>query len=190
MWRCSARNIIKDQERVTHSQPIRVEVSGRPLPLVQNERQVINVGLGQDAELLVNFCSDPPPRKLVWEWGSLSLEQGEERGRFTASKAEPGHKKDCFSATLKILGVERPDERTYLLMIDNGSGILRLAVRLSIKDPVSMVTVLAISISVLVIIVFCCICTVAMRRRHSCCFTRKRHFQPTDNIRLGNFNAK
>ena len=183
MWRCSARNTIKGHERVTHSQPIRVEVSGRPLPLVQNERLEVSAGLGQDVQLLVNFCSDPPPRRLVWQWGSLSLEGGDQRGRFTASKPEPGHKTDCFSAVLSILGVERPDERTYLLTTDNGSGVLRSAVKLSITDPVSMVTVLAISISLLVIIVFCCICTVAMKRRHSCCFTRKQHFPPADNIR-------
>ena len=185
MWRCTARNIIKGQERVTHSQPIRIEVSGRPLPLVQDGRQphTVHVSLGQEAELEVRFCSDPPPRKMTWEWGSLSLDEGQFRGRFTASKAEAGSKKDCYVSKLSIQGVERPDERTYLLLIDNGSGILRSAVRLSVKDPVSMVTVLAISISVLVIIVFCCICTMAMRKRHACCFRRKQHFHQHDNIR-------
>ena len=79
--------------------------------------------------------------------------------------------------------MQRPDERSYLLVVDNGSGVLRAAARLAIRDPVSMVTVLALSISLLVIIVICCACTVAMRRRHVCCFGKKQHFHQHDNIR-------
>ena len=183
-WRCTARNIIKGQERVTNSQEIRIEVSGRPLPLLASHKPTVEVALGQDAMLAVSFCADPPPRSLTWEWGSLSLEDGQFRGRFTSLKTEPNTKKNCYTCRLEIRSVERPDERTYYLLIDNGSGVLRSGVRLSVKDPVSMVTVLAISISVLVIIVFCCICTVAMRRRRSCCFRRKQHFHQHDNIRF------
>ena len=47
-------------------------------------------------QVAVSFCSDPPPRRLAWQWGSLSLEEGQFRGRFTALKAEPGHKKVCY----------------------------------------------------------------------------------------------
>ena len=126
MWRCTARNIIKGQERVTHSQPLRLEVSGRPLPLISpSVKSEASVALGDDAVLSVSFCSDPPPRSLIWEWGSLSLEEGQFRGRFSALKAELGARKDCFECKLEIRGVERPDERTYYLVIDNGSGVLR-----------------------------------------------------------------
>ena len=183
MWRCTARNTIKGNERVTHSEPLRLEVSGRPLPLVASNQPELHVALGKDAELAVNYCSAPPPLKLTWEWANTSLAEGDFQGRFTSLKSEPGKRKDCYKSRLVIRGILRTDETTYSLVIDNGSGILRSGVRLAVKDPVSMVTVLALSISVLVIIVFCCICTAAMRRRHVCCFRRKEHFQQHD-IRL------
>ena len=184
LWRCSATNIIKGQERRNHSDTIRLEVSGRPLPsaLASGEKRGQAVAVGEEATLALQFCSDPPPRLLSWEWGSLKLEEARTRGRFSASKIISGARKDCYSAELTVSNVGRHDERTYYLLVDNGSGSMRLGARLTVSDPVSMVTVLAISISLLVIIVFCCICTVAMRRRHTCCFTEKRDIH-TDNIR-------
>ena len=181
MWRCTARNIIKGNERVTHSEPIRLEVSGRPLPLVASDRQrVIQAGLGKEAELAVSYCADPPPLRLTWEWGNMSLAEGGFQGRFTSLKSESDKRRDCYRSRLVIRGIQRSDEATYSLVIDNGSGILKSGVKLVVKDPVSMVTVLALSISVLVIIVICCICTAAMRRRHVCCFRRKEHFHQHD----------
>ena len=180
MWRCSARNKIKGNERVTHSEPLRLEVSGRPLPLVASNQPLIHAALGKEAELAVNYCADPPPLRLTWEWANMSLAEGGFQGRFTSLKSEPDRRRDCYRSRLVIRGIQRSDEATYSLVIDNGSGILRSSVKLAVKDPVSMVTVLALSISVLVIIVICCICTAAMRRRHVCCFRRKEHFHQHD----------
>ena len=186
LWRCSARNRIKGQERRNHSETVRIEVSGRPLAraLVQGETRGLAVAVGEEATLQLQFCSDPPPRQLAWEWGSLRLEEGRARGRFRAAQRVSAPRKDCYKAELTVQDVARPDERTYFLQVDNGSGSLRLGAQLTVSDPVSMVTVLAVSISLLVIIVFCCICTAAMRRRHTCCFTEKRDLH-TDNIRSG-----
>ena len=186
LWRCSARNTIKGQERRNHSETVRIEVSGRPLAraLVQGETRGVAVAVGEEAVLQLQFCSDPPPRQLAWEWGSLRLEEGRARGRFSASQRISVKRKDCYRAELTVREVARADERTYFLQVDNGSGTMRLGARLVVSDPVSMVTVLAVSISLLVIIVFCCICTAAMRRRHTCCFTEKRDLH-TDNIRSG-----
>ena len=185
LWRCSGRNIIKGQERRNHSDTIKIEVSGRPLArvLAQGETRGTAVAVGEEAKLSLQFCSDPPPRQLAWHWGSLRLEEGRTRGRFSASQRISATRKDCYRAELSVRDVARPDERTYYLQVDNGSGTMRLGAQLTVSDPVSMVTVLAISISLLVIIVFCCICTVAMRRRHTCCFTEKRDIH-TDNIRI------
>ena len=77
MWRCTARNNIKGNERVTHSEPVRLEVSGRPLPLESSDRQrVIQAGLNKEAELAVSYCADPPPLRLTWEWANMSLAEG------------------------------------------------------------------------------------------------------------------
>ena len=77
MWRCTARNKIKGNERVTHSEPVRLEVSGRPLPLEASDRQrVIQAGLNKEAELAVSYCADPPPLRLTWEWANMSLAEG------------------------------------------------------------------------------------------------------------------
>ena len=184
LWRCSAKNIIKGQERRNHSDTIKLEVSGRPLPsaLTREEGRGVTVSVGEEASLALEFCSDPPPRSLSWEWGSLSLQEGRERGRFSALERVRGKRKDCYTAELVVRSVARPDQRTYFLLVDNGSGSMRLGAQLTVSDPVSMVTVLAISISLLVILVFFCICIVAMRRRHTCCFSEKRDI--TDNIRI------
>ena len=102
LWRCSARNTIKGQERRNHSETVRIEVSGRPLAraLVQGETRGVAVAVGEEAVLQLQFCSDPPPRQLAWEWGSLRLEEGRARGRFSASQRISVKRKDCYRADL------------------------------------------------------------------------------------------
>ena len=50
LWRCSGRNLIKGQERRNHSDTIKIEVSGRPLPraLAQGERREVAVSVGEE----------------------------------------------------------------------------------------------------------------------------------------------
>jgi len=43
---------------------------------------------GGVAMMNVLFCSNPPPSKAIWEWGSLQLEAGYPMGRFKADKVQ------------------------------------------------------------------------------------------------------
>ena len=68
LWRCTARNTIKGHERVTHSQPIRVEVSGRPLPIPAPATKTggeAAAQLGEDAEVSCDWLLNI---KLVSDW--------------------------------------------------------------------------------------------------------------------------
>ena len=63
--------MIKGRERIIYSEDISVAISGRPLAMVGFLERDQGFGLGQDARLEVAFCSDPRPRAVRWEWGSL-----------------------------------------------------------------------------------------------------------------------
>jgi len=184
LWRCSAFNIIKGRERKVHSEVLRIGVSGKPLPMAlkleeRSSRSYISP-LGQEAVLSVSFCSDPPPRKLRWEWGSLKLGKGQSRGRFSVPELDPEKKKDCYSSKLQIENAASQDERTYYLVAENDRGVLRSGVRLSVRDPISMVTVIGIAISGLLLIVLLLLLLVFARRSRRCCFKDKKHYEPHD----------
>lgn len=44
----------------------------------------VQVEKGEDALIQVMFCSDPRPLRTTWEWGSLQLEAGNDKGRYVA----------------------------------------------------------------------------------------------------------
>lgn len=44
----------------------------------------MQVEKGEDALIQVMFCSDPRPLRTTWEWGSLQLEAGNDKGRYVA----------------------------------------------------------------------------------------------------------
>ena len=184
LWRCSAFNIIKGETRKAHSQVLRVGVSGRPL--LQSDRpkaeprSLYKAQLKDRADLEVTFCSDPPPTKVRWEWGSLALEQGKSRGRLSVSDLKPVERKDCYASRLSFDPVTTDDARTYYLVAENDRGELRNGVKLSVTDPISMVTVIAIAVSCLVLITFSLVCMVCSQKYRRCCFSDKGHFEPQD----------
>ena len=77
-------NNILGRERKITSEPIKVEVVGKPqvLPFKANFKQ--DFPLHSDAVIKASFCSDPKPRNLKWQWGSLLLTEGklQKRGSF------------------------------------------------------------------------------------------------------------
>jgi len=184
LWRCSAFNEIKGKERKVHSEVLRIGVSGKPLPMAlkleERNGHSYMAPLGQEAVLSVAFCSDPPPRKLRWEWGSLKLDQGQSRGRFSVPELDPDKKKDCYSSKLHIDKAGSQDERTYYLVAENDRGVLRSGVRLTVRDPISMATVIGIAISGLLLIVLILLLIVFARRSRRCCFNDKGDYEPHD----------
>ena len=69
-------NNVLGRERKITSEPIKVEVVGKPqvLPFKANFKQ--DFPLHSDAVIKASFCSDPKPRNLKWQWGSLLLTGG------------------------------------------------------------------------------------------------------------------
>ena len=72
---CEAVNKIGGERRAAQSEPVKIEVAGAPQVARAAVGQV-TVTSGGDAELEVEFCSDPLPQKNTWEWGSVVLPAG------------------------------------------------------------------------------------------------------------------
>ena len=183
LWRCSASNTIKGEVRTQHSPVLRVGVSGKPLiqtGRTLEPRSLFEGRLKEKTDLEVVFCSDPPPSKVHWEWGSVQLEQGKRRGRISVSDLQPSDRKDCYASKISFDPVTSEDARTYYLVAENERGELRNGVKLSVTDPISMVAVVGIAVSCAVIILFLLTCIVCSKKYSKCCFKDKGRFQPQD----------
>ena len=167
LWRCVAWNTIKGEMRRVNSQVLRVGVSGKPLVRTDRlvePRSLFEATLKESADLKVVFCADPPPRRVRWEWGSMALEQGRQRGRISVSELEPADRKDCYTSQISFNPVSAEDSRTYYLVAENERGELRSGVKLSVTDPVSMATVIGIAVSCLFLVSFLLICIVCSQK--------------------------
>ena len=183
LWRCLAHNTIKGDRRQEQSPVLRVGVSGKPLlysGLEPELRSLHQARLKENAEMKIGFCSDPPPSRVRWEWGSVQLEQGGTRGRISVSDLKPSERKDCYTSTITFNPVTSEDARTYYLVAENERGELRNGVKLTVTDPISMGAVIGIAVSCLVLISFLLVCIVCSRKHRSCCFKDTGTFQPQD----------
>ena len=73
-YRCVATNTIGGQTREIQSDLIRLDVTGPP----QISSQVSKAEgiLGDQAQLQVEFCSDPGPIRNTWQWDQVILPSG------------------------------------------------------------------------------------------------------------------
>jgi hypothetical protein len=55
LWRCTAHNIIKGEERRVHSQVLRLGVTGRPLVMAAETKDVQQASLLEDKSIEVNI---------------------------------------------------------------------------------------------------------------------------------------
>ncbi len=53
LWRCTASNTIKGDERLVHSEVLRLGVSGRPLVLTEAAKEVQHASLQEDKDIEV-----------------------------------------------------------------------------------------------------------------------------------------
>ena len=65
-YRCVATNTIGGQTREIQSDLIRLDVTGPPQ--ISTEVSKAEGVLGEEAELQVEFCSDPGPIRNTWQW--------------------------------------------------------------------------------------------------------------------------
>lgn len=177
---CIASSVISGQTLEDRSQPIIVEVVGAPQVLRYTVERNVQVEKGQDAVIQIVFCSDPRPSSTSWEWGSLRLEAGNGRGRYVAENLAQDAREDCYSARLRVQGVDVTDSRDYILNVQNEKGADRYAVGLRVNEPVSMSTVIGIVIACLVILVLVTLIVLYAFKTEKWCFSQRGDFKPTD----------
>ena len=185
-WACVATTTIKGRVRKMTSEPIDVEVVGKPQVLYYKTDAKQDFAMHSDASILVTFCSDPKPRSLVWQWGSLRLIQGQTRGRFKASEVLPDpDRKDCYQATLSITDVISSDSRTYFVTIGNDRGETRYDVNVRAVDPVPMVALVGVIATALTLVLFIIFCVAYTFKSKKCCFKHKGPaFERDTNFRI------
>ncbi|KAK3881869.1 hypothetical protein Pcinc_013721 [Petrolisthes cinctipes] len=156
------------------------QIEGAPQVLQYTVERNMDVEKGQDAVIQIVFCSDPRPSRTSWEWGSYQLEAGKDRGRYVAENLAQDVRDDCYSARLRVLGVDVGDARDYVLNVENDKGADRYAVGLRVSEPVSMSTVIGIVIACLVLLVLVTLIVLYAFKTEKWCFSQRGDFKPTD----------
>jgi hypothetical protein len=148
---------------------IRLQVSGVP-QVVKQVGDVVGVN-GRDVRLEAEFCSSPLPLKNTWEWGGTVLPAGSELdSKYKAELVEHPHMANCYISRLTVRGVGLRDSRPYTLMVENKHGRDTVPVLLSIKDPVSMTSVIAVVIALLIIFLVLVISLLIAYKKQKLCF--------------------
>ncbi|XP_046443757.1 kin of IRRE-like protein 1 isoform X2 [Daphnia pulex] len=92
----------------------------------------------------------------------------------------PGKRDECYETRLRIQRVEMNDARHYYLTVENDKGSDTFYVTLTVKEPVSMATVIAVVIACLFLIIVVTLCLLYAYRSERCCFDRKGGSKSTD----------
>lgn len=179
-YECVVANTIKGEEIEEISMPITLEVVGAPQVLRYTVERNVQVEKGEDALIQVMFCSDPRPLRTTWEWGSLQLEAGNDKGRYVAENLAQDTRQDCYAARLRVQHADVADARDYILNVENDKGKDRYAVGLKVNEPVSMSTVIGIVIACLVVLVIVTLFVLYAFKTEKWCFSQRGDFKPTD----------
>ncbi|XP_071749780.1 synaptogenesis protein syg-1 isoform X2 [Lepeophtheirus salmonis] len=169
---CEAISFIGNQKKVAQSEPIRMEVRGAPQVLRYSVAKEVEAISGRDVRLEMEVCSDPVPSRTTWDWGSLRVEAGKAlHDRYMAEEMiEHPSRDDCYIARLLVKSVNPTDSRRYFLDVENVHGTDRYAVALTVKDPVSMASVIGVVIALLVVFVILVIILLYAYKSHKMCF--------------------
>lgn len=94
----------------------------------------VSVRKGESAMLSLIVCADPRPRDVYWEWGSMRVEAGDSKDRFSVDDVhQDSTREDCYLATLHIRNAALHDSRPYYLVVENERGRDRHAVHLNVE---------------------------------------------------------
>jgi len=168
-YSCMASNSIGGEMRQVQSEVVRLDVAGVPL-VVKDLGEVVGVN-GRDVILEGEFCSDPGPVKNTWEWGGVVLPAGSEvDGRYKAELVPHPHIEDCYISRLTVRKAGKEDSRRYTLSVENKHGRDMVPVMLNIKDPVSMIVMIAVVFALLLIIIFMVISFLIAYNKQMFCF--------------------
>ena len=73
-YHCEARNQINGQVYSVRSSNIQLDVYGEPQFLAKSQPLYAKAVQGSKSEFSLTFCSDPPPNKVYWQFGSIRLD--------------------------------------------------------------------------------------------------------------------
>ncbi|KAL7637906.1 UNVERIFIED_CONTAM: hypothetical protein RMT77_011519 [Armadillidium vulgare] len=169
---CVAFSVIKGSRKDNHSKPIAMEVMGAPQVLRYSVEKQVSVNKGDEAIIQMVFCSDPEPLRAIWEWaGGNQLDAGNGNRRFVAERlAKESGSNDCYQARLRIQNVEMTDAQKYHLTVQNEKGDDKYYVSLTVKEPITMSTIIGIVTTCLVILVIVTIIMFYAFKAEKCCF--------------------
>ena len=135
---CSARNSIGEVQ----SDPVLVEILGRPeIDTIRVKTEYV-LNLGEDLRAVVEYCARPAPR-VTWNLGgvgqagrTVELIAGSTFERFHAGSSGAVGPADqhCFAATLLISDVQLSDAKEFELRVENDYGREMVKIRVVVVD--------------------------------------------------------
>ncbi|XP_013787845.2 carcinoembryonic antigen-related cell adhesion molecule 5-like isoform X2 [Limulus polyphemus] len=185
---CEARNYIKGIEYKVQSEEIKLDVTGRPQVITDMTvtKDTVVVEKNEDATISVEFCSDPKPDRVFWEWGSLKLDTGSELARYSAEEyMEIRDRDDCYEARLIIRNVEGSDSRKYTIHIVNFKGEEDYGVTLKVREPVSVSMVIGVAVGCIIVLVVLIVVGLFVLKKHKYLFRRSNGFNPDTESEMG-----
>lgn len=169
---CGAKNSVGEVQ----SDPVRVEVRGAPSVAKVAMVSEVVVRTGEDANLEVEFCSDPVP-VLKWNLGPVGgqsadivLSSNQRHGRFVVDNPRPVPAKDCYVGVLRILGAHPSDSRDYVLELENDHGADLFSVKLVVIDTqVSQEIFIAIVVGGILTVLLLSLIIIYLVKADKCC---------------------
>ena len=118
---CHATNVIRNIEKITHSAPVHLTVTGPPRLYLDPETR-FETSAGSDTSMEVRVCGEPRPL-VQWKVDHLVLAAGSGHGRY---KAHSLHKlashPNCYISRLSVLAADREDSKTFQITVENVLG--------------------------------------------------------------------
>ena len=185
---CKATNDINGEERTVQSEPLEIRVSGPPQVLKYKVKEAVEVAIGADALLQVEFCASPMSNQS-WHLGDKNgnkviLASGTGHGRFVAETVKKSPTKpDCYISTLKINGAHPTDSHTYQLRLSNQHGVDTHTIKLAVKDKISQDTLTAIvvgTVATLALLIFILVIIYVCKADKCCCKSTSNHGHKKD----------
>ena len=184
---CKANNIVGGEKREVQSEPIDVTVRGKPRISGYNVKSELVVKTGEDATIAVEFCANPKP-KQSWDIGPVAadgnrieLSSRTRHGRFVVDHLIGTETRDCYQASLRILGVHPSDARSYPLALINDHGKDEFSVKLVVIDTaVSQEIFIAIVVGGTITILIFSLLIIYLVKADKCCRSEEKKIAETD----------
>jgi len=184
---CKANNIVGGEKREVQSEPIDVTVKGKPKISGYSVKSELVVKTGEDATIEVEFCANPKP-KQTWDIGPVGSEGNRvelnsrtRHGRFVVDQLLNTEIRDCYVASLRILGVHPSDSRSYPLQLVNEHGADEYSVKLVvINTAVSQEIFIAIVVGGILTILLFSLIIIYLVKADKCCNVQEKKMTESD----------